>query len=243
MGLLRTPGGARTTSLGLRRTPGGHRVLGGLLQSAAEIWRTREPGGSPPAASGNPGGPWRTSSGLLLKCGGPERTSYGLHQNRGEPKRTSSGLHRTPRVQYDSSRCTNDPHPPTLQSPPLGGDRHFDSRFFPLCSLVLPMLVPPVRVDTSLHSDTNVCHVRSCDICKEHQIPKQLKVPVKSKPAKPAPKRAGKRPAQSICASSSNPQPVPEMPTEHVQEFRWFGLVKRSFKQCLWKGHRSNMNA
>ena len=67
------------------------------------------------------------------------------------------------------------------------------------------------------------------DICKEDQIPKQLKVPVNSKPAKPAPKRADKQAAQSTSASSSNP----ELPTEHVQEFK----VERSFMPRLWKGH------
>ena len=63
----------------------------------------------------------------------------------------------------------NTPHPP-LQSPPLatpppptlGGDRHFGNRLFPLCSLILLMLVPPIRVDSSLHQDTNVCQRRSC---------------------------------------------------------------------------------
>ena len=57
------------------------------------------------------------------------------------------------------------------------------------------------------------------DICKDEQIPKQLKVPVKSKPAKPAAKRAGKQAAQSASASSSNPQPVPELPCPGVQGY------------------------
>ena len=42
--------------------------------------------------------------------------------------------------------------PPLPSPPPLGGNCHFDSIFFPLCSLVLPMLAPPIRVDSSLHS-------------------------------------------------------------------------------------------
>ena len=41
---------------------------------------------------------------------------------------------------------------PLAIPPPWGGNRHFDSIFFPLCSLVLPMLAPPVRFDSSLHS-------------------------------------------------------------------------------------------
>ena len=57
------------------------------------------------------------------------------------------------------------------------------------------------------------------DICEDELIQQQLKVPVKSKPAKPVAKRAGKWDAQSASASSSNSQPVLEMPNEHVQEF------------------------
>ena len=45
------------------------------------------------------------------------------------------------------------------------------------------------------------------------------------------------------CTSSSYPQPVPEMPTEHVQEFKVVWARKRSFIQCPWKGHGSDMNA
>ena len=65
------------------------------------------------------------------------------------------------------------------------------------------------------------------------------KVPIKSKAAKPAPKRAGKRAAQSTCASSSNPQPIPEMPTEHVQEFKLVWTCTKKFQtvpvERAWK--------
>ena len=54
----------------------------------------------------------------------------------------------------------------------------------------------------------------------------QLKMPIKSKPAKPAPKRAGNHAA---CASSSNPQPIPELRTEHVQEFKVVWSRKKKF--------------
>ena len=84
-----------------------------------------------------------------------------------------------------------------------------------MCSPVLSLQVPSVRGDFSCHSDTNVCH-RHCvwhhsrskggplspflyvthEICNHDQIPEQLKVPVKSQPAKPAAKRAGNRAAQ-----------------------------------------------
>ena len=48
------------------------------------------------------------------------------------------------------------------------------------------------------------------------------------------PKRTGNRPAWP--ASSSNPQPIPELPIEHVQEF------KGGFTQCPWKGHAHRSN-
>ena len=65
-------------------------------------------------------------------------------------------------------------------------------------------------------------------ICKHDQLSDQMKVPVKSKPAKPATKRAGNRAAQPI--SSSNPQPKPELPTEHVQEFKAVWSLKKKFR-------------
>ena len=65
------------------------------------------------------------------------------------------------------------------------------------------------------------------DICKHDQMPEQLKVPVKSNPTKPAAKRAGNRAAQ--LTSSSNPQPIPELPTEHVQEFKAVWSCKKKF--------------
>ena len=83
----------------------------------------------------------------------------------------------------------------------------------PLCYPPPPLATPPLRGGTVTLTD---------------QIPKQLKVPVKSKPSKPA-FGAGKRAAQSTCASSSNPQPIPEMPTEHVQEFKVVGTRKKKF--------------
>ena len=55
----------------------------------------------------------------------------------------------------------------------------------------------------------------------------QLKVPVKAKPAKPAAKRPGNRAAHPT--SSSNPQPIPELPTEHVQEFKVVWECKKKF--------------
>ena len=138
--------------------------------------------------------------------------------------------------------------PPPVKSPPLAilGNFDFSSDNGWLCSLVLFLLVPHARIDSFSHSDTNVCHRRSrlvplsqqghhgvwgqghvfdgmyftSDICKDEQIPKRLKVPVKSKPAKPASKRARNHPEQSASASSSDPQPVPELPTGHVQEFK-----------------------
>ena len=54
------------------------------------------------------------------------------------------------------------------------------------------------------------------DICKEDQSPKQAKVPVRSKPAKPAAKRAANNVETSSAAPSSNPQPIPEMPAACV---------------------------
>ena len=50
---------------------------------------------------------------------------------------------------------------------------------------------------------------------------------VKSEPATPAAKRAGNRAAQPT--SSSNPQPLPELPTEHVQEFKVVWSCKKKF--------------
>ena len=67
------------------------------------------------------------------------------------------------------------------------------------------------------------------DICKRDQIPKQLKVPVTSMLAKPAPKTARKPATQSTSASSSSPQPVPELPTENVQEFNFVWTRKKKF--------------
>ena len=127
-----------------------------------------------------------------------------------------------------------------------------------LRSLVL-VLVPPVRVDSSSHSDTNACCRPSCWAPLSQQgcpavigpspsgpefLHIQCQGPVRSKPAAPAPKRAGKQAAQSISASSSNSQPVPELPIEHVQELSsgLFGLAKRSFTQCRGKRHSDTSN-
>ena len=67
----------------------------------------------------------------------------------------------------------------------------------------------------------------TCDICNHDQIPEQLKEPVKSLPAKPAAKRVGNRAAQPT--SSSKTQPIPELPTEHVQEFKVAWSRKKKF--------------
>ena len=76
---------------------------------------------------------------------------------------------------------------------------------------------------------------------KEDQILTQLKVPVKSKPAKPAPKRAGR-------LHSPHPPhlPILSQPRSlNMSKSSRFGLVKGNFTQCLWKGHphRRNINA
>ena len=49
-------------------------------------------------------------------------------------------------------------------------------------------------------------------------------------------KRAGNRDSQPTL--SSNPQPMPELPTSSSS----FGVVKRSFTQCLWKRHTHRRN-
>ena len=72
------------------------------------------------------------------------------------------------------------------------------------------------------------------DICKHDQIPEQLRVPVKSNPTKPASKRAGNRAAQLTLSSNS--------PLSMSRSSRLFGVVKRSFTQCLWKGHAHRSN-
>ena len=73
-----------------------------------------------------------------------------------------------------------------------------------------------------------------------------MKVPVKSKAAKPAAKRAGKQAAYFTSASSSNPQPAPELPTENVQEFNVVWTGKKKFhtvpveRECAqWQRHVS----
>ena len=48
-------------------------------------------------------------------------------------------------------------------------------------------------------------------------------------------KRAGNRAAQPTL--SSNPQPTPELPTQHVQDFKVLRSRKKKFTPCLWKGH------
>ena len=55
----------------------------------------------------------------------------------------------------------------------------------------------------------------------------------KSKPAKPAAKRAGNQAAQPT--SSPNPQPIPELPTEHVQEFKVVWSRKKKFHTVCGK--------
>ena len=91
--------------------------------------------------------------------------------------------------------------------------------------------------------DRVMCLMESCmltrAICKGEQIPKKLKVPVKSKAAKPAAKRAGKQAAQSGSASSSNPEPVPAMPNERVQEFKVVCIRKKKFHSACGKGTRT----
>ena len=85
------------------------------------------------------------------------------------------------------------------------------------------------------------------DICKDEQIPEQLKVSVKSKPAKPAAKSVGKQAAQSALASFSNPQPVLELPTEHVLEFKVVWTRKKKFRTvpveraCVQRYHHVSM--
>ena len=60
------------------------------------------------------------------------------------------------------------------------------------------------------------------DIRKDEQIPRRLKVPVKSEAGKPAAKkRAGKQAAQSASASSSNPQRVRELKAVWTRKMKW----------------------
>ena len=130
---------------------------------------------------------------------------------------------------------------PLLHSPRGGGGGHFDissgngwlycALLFFLCKCPVSELISPVIPTQMYATGTRVWyHSRSKggplspfsyltrDICNHDQIPEQLKVPGKSQPAKPATKGAGNRAAQPT--SSSNPQPIPKLPTEHVQEFK-----------------------
>ena len=75
----------------------------------------------------------------------------------------------------------------------------------------------------------------SCDICKDEQVPKQLKLP--SSPSQPTQLRKGleSRLCSPLLSHVSILSLAPELPTES----RLFGLVKRRFIQCLWQGHKS----
>jgi len=119
-------------------------------------------------------------------------------------------------TESESGLRQEEPPPPPLQS---------DNRW--LCCAVLFFLCWCPLLVLTPNSDTNVIHRWSClvplsqqghcgiwgqghvfdgklhltrDICKHDQIPEQLKVPVKSKPAKPAAKRAGNQAAHTAYA-------------------------------------------
>ena len=78
------------------------------------------------------------------------------------------------------------------------------------------------------------------DICKHDQIPGQLKVPVKSKPAKLAAKRLETELHSLRCL------PILSLylncPLSMSRSSRLFAVVKRSFTQCLWRGHAHRSN-